>query len=170
MSERIILNLDAESANTEAGASFEPLPKGWYTVEIDEVDDSRTVGSGDWKGEISRNYKFKVIDGDYSGRIIFANAIISAKRGGKNQSSPLDWSHGQKAIQKALGSTWEKGQEQFEVFSADEMVGKELKVKVGIRSYANKEGEEVETNDVKSYLSVDGTSPSASKKSGGFEL
>lgn len=168
MSDRIVLTLDSESANSTG--EFTPLPEGWYDVVIDEVDSDGTVQSGDWKGEPAYNYKFKVEGGDNDGRTVFHRVIISGKSGGKAGSIPINWSTGQKTIERVLGN-WEKGQESLSISTPDELVGKNLKIKVGIRTY-EKDGEEREANEVKSILSTDGKAPAskAKKKSGGFSL
>lgn len=147
---------------TVAGTDFAPLPAAWYNVEIEEVE-AREVKSGKNEGKEMYNYKLKVVGGDHDGRFLFVNACL--------------WKEAiftQVNIQQATGLS-EKGDTKFQIADEDDLVGKEMKVRViqkdkyvkpGEEPELDEEGNPVKDNEVKSFKSINATSPAASKGGG----
>ena len=160
------------------GGTFTPLPKGWYNVEIEDVEE-RKVKAGKNAGKDMYGYKFKVVGGDFDGRKLFAQSCL--------------WTEAiftQRDIQAAvgyasLGEPNAQGKRPFSIADEDELIGKELKVRVVVKDKYVKEGEEPDTNpdgslvqdnEVKGYAPLAGASTPAAgkkagaKKAGGFDL
>jgi hypothetical protein len=153
------------------GGAFTPLPKAWYHVEIEDVEET-TSKSAKNLGKDMYKYKFKVIGGDLDGRKVFTQACL--------------WKEAiftQRDIQAAigyasLGEPNAKGQRPFNIADTDELIGKELKIYVIVKDKFVKEGEEpeenpdgslVQDNEVKKFapLSANSTASPAVKKAGG---
>lgn len=160
------------------GGAFKPLPKAWYHVEIEEVDEVQ-VKAGKNKGKDMYKYKFRVIGGDFDKRVLFTQSCLWAEA-----------IFTQRDIQKAIGypSIGEpnaEGKRPFITADEDELIGKELQVYVVIKPKHVKEGEEpevdedgneLEDNEIKRYAPLKGATPAAgakkagAKKAGGFDL
>jgi len=174
---REALILDEAVAN---GSDFTPLPAAWYDVEIDEVEEKESTSAKN-PGKPMYKYKLKVVGGDHDGRILFVTACL--------------WNEAiftQVDIQKALGIEPEdlgNGKKKFVIADEDDLVGKELKVRVVLKDKYVKPGEEAELdedgnpvkdNEVKSFKARGATSPAAAKggkakgtakkADGGFDL
>lgn len=143
------------------GGDFQPLPKGWYEVEIEDVDEVQ-VKSGKNEGKDMYKYKFKVIGGDYDNRKLFTQACL--------------WNEAiftQRDIQKALGiplGKTENGKVAFIIADTDDLIGKELKVRVIVKDKFVKEGEEpdedadgnpLQDNEIKGYAPLKGAATAA---------
>lgn len=151
------------------GGTFAPLPKGWYHVEIDDVEE-REVKAGKNKGKEMYGYKFKVVGGDFDGRKLFTQSCLWAEA-----------IFTQRDIQKAVGIAAPaavNGKVPFIIADTDELIGKELKVMVIVKDKFVKDGEEPETNpdgtpvqdnEVKRFapLTAGSTASPAAKKAGG---
>lgn len=151
---------------------FSPLPAGWYNVEIDEVE-TRQVKSGKNAGKEMYNYKLKVTDGDFSGRKLFTNSCL--------------WPEAiftQYNIQVATG-LHEKGEKNFTIASEDDLIGKELKVRVALKDKffkddvpdedrVDEDGNPIQDNEVNAYRALASATPAAKgkakAKAGGFSL
>lgn len=160
------------------GGTFAPLPKGWYHVEIEDVEEAKSKSAKNL-GKDMYKYKFKVIGGDFDGRKVFTQSCLWAEA-----------IFTQRDIQKAigypsLGEPNAQGKRPFLTADEDELIGKELKIMVIVKDKFVKEGEEGETNpdgtpvqdnEVKRFAPVNGgTTPAAAKKAGakkagGFDL
>lgn len=165
---REALIIDEEVAN--GGGTFKPLPAAWYTVEIEDVE-AREVKAGKNAGKEMFNYKLKVIGGDYDGRKLFVNACL--------------WKEAiftQRDIQAALG-LYKRGETAFQIAEEDDLIGKELKVRVVVKNKfvkpgedpeLDEDGEPVKDNEVKGFGPAGGTAAPAkkagAKKAGGFDL
>lgn len=166
---REALIIDEEVAN--GGGTFKPLPAGWYTVEIEDVEEKESKSAKNL-GKPMFNYKFKVIGGDHDGRKIFTTACL--------------WKEAiftQRDIQAALG-LYKRGETSFQIADEDQLIGKELKIRVVVKDKYVKPGEEpeldedgepVKDNEVKGFGPVAGAAPAAgkkagAKKAGGFDL
>lgn len=147
----------------EGTTTFKPLPAGWYTVEIEDVEE-REAKSQKNLGKPMYNYKLKVIEGDHEGRKLFVTACLWAEA----IFTQVD-------IQKALGiapAEAENGKVRFEIADEDDLIGKELKVRVKVKPKYVKPGEEpeldeegnpVKDNEVNGFKSLDSVSPAAGK-------
>lgn len=167
---REALIIDEEVAN--GGGTFKPIPAAWYHVEIEDVE-AREVKQGKNAGKEMFNYKLKVIGGDYDGRKLFVNACL--------------WKEAiftQRDIQAALG-LYTRGETSFSIADEDQLIGKELKVRVvqkdkfvkpGEDPELDEEGNPVKDNEVKGFAPLTGAAPAAggkkagAKKAGGFDL
>lgn len=122
------------------GGAFKPLPKAWYHVEIEDVEE-REVKQGKNKGREMYGYKFKVVGGDYDGRYLFTQSCLW-----------LEAIFTQRDIQKAigfesLGEPNKDGKRPFTIADTDELIGKELKVYVIVKDKFVKDGEEPEEDE-----------------------
>ena len=147
-----------------SGDSFEPLPEGWYNVVIDSVEEQESKSAKN-KGKPMYVIDYKVQGGDFDGRTkrewscLWAGALFT-----------------QVSLQKAIGRPETVANGNLDVLEPDDLVGKELKIKIKHKeeSYTDKEtGEEkpVIRDNIQSRAAVDGgsTKKSAGKK-GGFSL
>jgi hypothetical protein len=169
---REALIIDEEVAN--GGGTFKPLPAAWYTVEIEDVEEVQ-VKAGKNAGKDMFKYKLKVIGGDYDNRKLFVQACL--------------WNEAiftQRDIQKAVGIPLPEpvnGKVKFEIADEDQLIGKEIKVRVIVKDKFVKPGEEAELdedgnvvkdNEVKGFAPAAGAAPAAkkagAKKAGGFAL
>jgi hypothetical protein len=121
--------------------TFEPLPAGWYPVEI-ASSELRTTKSGTGK-YIAVGYR--VVGENHSGRIVYGNLNIrnsnqKAEEIGRQQLGEL---------MRAIGLEKLK--------DTDELIGAGLQIKLSIR----KDDQYGDSNDVKNYKS-NGSKPSAS--------
>ena len=160
------------------GGTFAPLPKDWYHVEIEDVEEKESKSTKNL-GKPMYNYKLKVIGGDYDGRKLFFQSCL--------------WTEAiftQRDVQKALdypslGEPNAQGKRPFNIADEDELIGKELKVYVIVKDKYVKPGEDaeknpdgslVQDNEVKKFAPVAGATPAAgakkagAKKAGGFAL
>jgi hypothetical protein len=159
------------------GGAFKPLPKAWYHVEIEDVEETTSKSTKNL-GKAMYKYKFKVVGGDFDNRKIFTQACLWAEA-----------IFTQRDIQKALGivaPAAENGKVRFEIADTDELIGKELKIYVIVKDKFVKEGEDPEEdedgnplqdNEVKRFAPLKGATPAAAgkktggaKKAGGFDL
>ena len=58
--------------DVDPGGEYEPLPAGWYNVQIEDADVVQTKRGDGWVFKLV----FCVIDGDYSGRKVFGRLNI----------------------------------------------------------------------------------------------
>ena len=152
-----------DEATAEGSSTFAPLPAAWYDVVIEEVE-AVEVQNGKNAGKEMFKYKFKVEGGDHDGRILFSNSCL--------------WQGAlftQVDIQKAVGIAQpeaKNGKVAFQIAEEDDLIGKELKVRVIQKPKFVKEGEEpeldeegnpVKANEVKSYKARGANSPAAAK-------
>lgn len=151
------------------GGTFAPLPKDWYHVEIEDVEEKESKSTKNL-GKPMFNYKLKVIGGDFDGRKLFFQSCL--------------WTEAiftQRDVQKAigypsLGEPDAKGRRPFQIADEDELIGKELKVYVIVKDKYVKPGEEaeknpdgslVQDNEVKKFAPLAGpAAPAAGKKAG----
>lgn len=166
--------------NVAAGSDFAPIPAGWYKVEIEEVEEKEAKSEKNL-GKPMYNYKLKVVGGDHDGRMLFVTACL--------------WKEAiftQVNIQKAVGiapAEAVNGKVPFAIADEDDLIGKEMLVRVIQKDKYTKPGEDPETNpdgslvqdnEVKSFKPAGATSPAAAKGSkakgtakkadGGFDL
>jgi hypothetical protein len=132
--------------------------------------EEREVKAGKNAGKEMFGYKFKVVGGDFDGRKLFTQACLWAEA-----------IFTQRDIQKAVGIEPEKavnGKVAFRIADTDDLIGKELKVRVIVKDKFVKPGEEPETNpdgtlvqdnEVKGYapLTANSAASPAAKKAGG---
>jgi hypothetical protein len=158
------------------GGNFTPLPKAWYDVEIEDVEEVASKSAKNL-GKPMYKYKFKVVGGDFDGRKLFTQACL--------------WPEAiftQRDIQAALGFPLgepnAQGKRAFLIADEDELIGKELKVQVIVKDAYVKAGEEPELdekgeplkdNEIKRFAARAGSAPAAgakkgAKKAGGFDL
>ena len=151
------------------GGTYAPLPKAWYHVEIEDVDEVQ-VKAGKNIGKDMYKYTFKVVGGDFDGRKLFTQACLWAEA-----------IFTQRDIQKAIGiepPAAVNGKVPFVIADTDELIGKELKISVIVKDKFVKPGEEAETNpdgstvqdnEVKRFapLTAGSTASPAAKKAGG---
>lgn len=158
------------------GGTFKPLPKGWYNVEIEDVEEVESKSAKNL-GKAMYKYKLKVVGGDFDGRKLFPQACL--------------WKEAiftQRDIQAALGiplgEPTKDGKRPFLIADEDELIGKELQayvivkpkyVKPGEEAEVDEDGKELEDNEVKKYAALKGATPAAAKKAGakkagGFDL
>jgi hypothetical protein len=157
--EAIIIDESVAAGSTQ----FKALPAGWYHVEIEEVEE-RESKSAKNAGKPMYNYKMKVVGGDHDGRKFFVTACL--------------WKEAiftQVDIQKALGiplAEAEDGKVRFEIAEEDDLIGKELKVRLKVKDKYVKPGEEAELdeegkplkdNEANGFKSLDSVSPGAAK-------
>ena len=151
------------------GGAFTPLPKDWYHVEIEDVEEKESKSAKNL-GKPMYNFKLKVIGGDFDGRKLFFQSCL--------------WTEAiftQRDVQKAigyasLGEPNAQGKRPFNIADEDELIGKELKVYVIVKDKFVKDGEEpevnpdgtlVQDNEVKKFAPLAGTTgPAAAKKAG----
>ena len=152
--------------NVATGGAFKPLPKAWYHVEIDDVEE-REVKNGKNVGKEMYGYKFKVVGGDFDGRYLFTQSCLWAEA-----------IFTQRDIQKAvgyegLGEPNAQGKRPFSIADTDELIGKELQVYVVIKDKFVKPGEDPEEdedgnplqdNEVKRFAPLKGSAPAAGTK------
>jgi len=151
------------------GGTFAPLPKDWYHVEIEDVEEKESKSQKNL-GKPMFNYKLKVIGGDFDGRKLFVQSCLW-----------MEAIFTQRDIQAAIGyaSMSEpdgSGKRKFTIADEDELIGKELKVYVIVKDKYVKPGEEaeknpdgslVQDNEVKKFAPLAGTAgPAAAKKAG----
>jgi len=58
----------------EEPEDFSPVPADRYTVEVEDIDSTKTTGNGDEMWSL----KLNIIDGEHAGRKIFDNMVFSA--------------------------------------------------------------------------------------------
>jgi hypothetical protein len=150
------------------GGNFTPLPKAWYDVEIEDVEEVASKSAKN-AGKPMYKYKFKVIGGDYDGRKLFTQACLWAEAIFTQRDI-------QAALGIPLGEPNAQGKRAFLIADEDELIGKELKVYVVQRDMYVKEGEEPEVdekgeplkeNEVKRFAARAGSAPAGAKKKAG---
>jgi hypothetical protein len=72
--ESFAVNMSDKEADSEVRAGT-PLPKGEYLVVVDEVDLEESKSTKN-RGKPMFNFKFKVLEGDFEGRNIYARAML----------------------------------------------------------------------------------------------
>lgn len=163
---REALILDEDVAT---GGAFTPLPKDWYHVEIEDVEE-RQVKAGKNAGKDMFGYKFKVVGGDHDGRKLFTQSCLW-------KEAIFTQRDIQAALSIPLGEPDAQGKRKFQIADEDELIGKELKVYVIVKDKYVKAGEEpevnpdgtlVQDNEVKKFAPLAGTptGPAAAKKAG----
>ena len=164
---REALILDEDVAT---GGAFTPLPKDWYHVEIEDVEEVESKSEKN-SGKPMYKYKFKIVGGELDGRKTFTQACL--------------WKEAiftQRDIQAAigyasLGEPDANGKRAFQIADEDELIGKELRiyvivkdkyVKPGEEAEVNPDGTPVQDNEVKKFAPLAGTAtgPAAAKKAG----
>ena len=113
--------VDAIFTGEERGGSFEPIPAGRYPVEVDDAEEMTSR-----KGDPMIKLIFKVLEGEYTGRIIYNYIVFN--EGGMFSA--------RKAIE-ALGVEFVKGQAVS--INPDQLVGKTLEVDGKIDPYEGRE-------------------------------
>lgn len=155
MAERIIVNLTEDDLND----SFEPAAPGWYHVEIDEVELKESKSQKN-PGKPFYSLKYKSVDEDKFKGKFFDNVML--------------WNGAHFSLvglAKALGLIESAGE--LVVPTEDELIGKELLVKVAIEDYVNRDGEDAKRNSVKAYKALDGAGApkkGAAKKKQKFDI
>lgn len=145
--DRIVLNLTDDDLTEQ---KFTPAPAGWYPVEIEEIE-TRESKSAKNPGKPFYSIKFKSVDEDrFKGRF-FDNVMLW-------QGAHYDIV----AIGKALGLIESAGD--FSIPTEDELLGKELEVRVVIEKYTNRDDEEAERNAVKGYRGLEAGKTAAKGK------
>lgn len=134
---------------------FEVAPAGTYKVEIAEAElteskSAKNNGKPMWKLELQS------LEDTYKGKF-FVYAPLW-------QGAHFTFV----GIGKALGFI--EGSGDLTVPDVDTLIGKELVVKVVVEKYTNKDGEEAERNQVKSFAPVAGGAKKAGAKSSKFSL
>ncbi len=117
------LTIDATEAT-----SFEPIPSGTYDARISTIKEPRTSAKGTEYIPIG----FEVVDGDYEGRWIWSNFMLS----GKGVGITLDF------INKALGTEYSAADEEFD-FDFDDLIGAEVQLVTALEEYEGQEREQV---------------------------
>ena len=152
------------------GGTFAPLPKDWYHVEIEDVEEKESKSAKNL-GKPMYNFKLKVIGGDFDGRKLFFQSCLWAEAIFTQRD--LQAAIGYKSLSEPDGT----GKRKFITADEDELIGKELKVYVIVKPKYVKPGEEaeknadgtpVEDNEVKKFAPLAGTTvgPAAAKKAG----
>lgn len=146
-----------------AGSDFAPLPAAWYKVEIEDVEEKESKSSKNL-GKPMYKYKLKVVGGDHDGRMLFVQACL--------------WKEAiftQVNIQKAVGIAPAEpvnGKVPFIIADEDDLIGKEMLVRViqkdkyvaeGEDPEVDENGQPVKDNEVKSFKPAGATSPAAAK-------
>jgi hypothetical protein len=122
----------------QSTSNYEPLPPGWYTVNIRDAELKPTKdGAGQY---IKIQYKLD------NGRVVFGNLNI------KNASPKAEEIGRQQLgeLMRALGLS--------RVTDSDQLIGGNLQIKLAVKEAAN--GFEA-SNDVKGYKAIDGSMPVA---------
>ena len=123
----------------EDGGSFEPVPAGWYQVQIKAAEVVQTkAGTGEYI-----KLRLDILGPTHEGRVLFANLNI------RNPSvASEDIAHKQLgAIMRAIGLA--------HLQDSDQLVGGMLMVKVSIKS-SEQYGD---SNEVKAFKAIDGSAP-----------
>lgn len=186
MAERLSFTLTDEETSGKA-SYFPPIPAGWYDVEIEDISDRVTGPDSKKPGTPGYGFKFRLLDGQETeegksldNKRLFTNAWLAAGQ--------LFTIHD---IAVAVG-LHEKGNKEFTVPEKDELIGRELKVRVIVKDkyfkkgvapldtegnvFAGKAGQEKQKdNEVKGFKSINesvsASSPAPAKKGAkGFSL
>lgn len=159
---RLSFNLSDTEATT--GDSFEPLPEGWYDAVIDEVEEAESKSAKNL-GKPMYVVDYKIEGGDFDGRTkrewacLWEGALFTIV-----------------SLQKAIGRPETVSDGKLEVMSADELVGKRLKLRIKHKeeTYVDKEGQSVTAtrDNIQSRAVIGGASKPAAKatKQTGFKL
>lgn len=123
------------------GASFDPLPAGWYMARITDAP-LKSTKSGDGSYVAVR---YDIIGPSHEGRVVFGNLNIQnpnpkAEEIGKDQL---------RQILRAAGLP--------PIEDSDELIGATLQIKLSIRSDA----QYGDRNEVKGFKPIDGSKPPA---------
>ena len=147
------LTLTKENIEQAKGGSFEPLPKGTYGATIFEAKTGPSKSSGNPMYTITYNVQ---VPGGKSRKI----------KGWHIIQGPGSFST--KNLLKALGRPTPDGEGEFEFPDADELIGEELNVKIGIDPYdtINPDTGEEET---RYNNTIDGTFPYDEDRHSTFE-
>lgn len=147
----IILNLTDSDVK-----GFEVAPAGTYKVEIAEAELTESKSDKN-KGKPMWKLELQSLEETYKGKF-FVYAPLW-------QGAHFTYV----ALGKALGFINDAGDNT--VPDVDTLIGKELAVKVTVEKYTNKDGEEAERNQVKSYAPANGGgAKKAGAKSSKFTL
>lgn len=138
--------LQFNAAEVEPQKAFEPLPSGWYNVQIEESE----MRDASTQGNEYLELKMKVLDGDFANRVIYdrLNIINSSEVAQAIAYEQLS------AICHATGV--------INVEDTDELHGKPFMAKVKLKP-AN--GDYEAGNDVKGYKACDGSESQGGKAS-----
>lgn len=109
---------------------FDALPKGFYNVEVDELDFTYSQNGGNpmW------SWKLRVIDGEFADRILFYHSVFAGK------GLPFT----KKALMKAIPDIAGAPFNPEEVANSGALIGRQFRARVDVRPY---EGEQ--RNNVK---------------------
>lgn len=99
----------------QTGGDFEPVPPGQYEVIIDRAEQVKTKG-----GDDNLKVTFKVLGGDYDGRLVFENFVY----GHPNEKVANIARSKMAAICRVMGK---------EANTADEFVGAVLNAKISVQ-------------------------------------
>lgn len=127
-------------ADTEL-RDFDALPAGWYDVAITKIEEKASGPNAKNPGSPYLNFEFTIIDGEYEKRKFWSVASLLPQA-----------LFTLKEILVALG---EDANSEVDI-DTDDLVGRELQVKVNRRPDANSEGDF--KNEIKKYALV-GTNP-----------
>lgn len=153
--DRIVLSLTEDDLKER---TFGPAAPGWYPVEIDEVDVKVAGPNSKNPGKPMYGITYVSTDKDlHSGKFFGDNICLWQ---GAHYSLV--------GITKALGIT--SGPGELIVPTDDELLGKELEVRVIIEKYKKKDGSDGEKNVVKGYRALGGKAPAGKAKAKGFTL
>ncbi len=138
------IKVDLTSVET---LSFEPLPKGTYTVRVDDFKESRTKSTAKNPNMPIVSWKLVVEGGDYDGRTIWDNMpIIPPSDKGKGTLWRV------KAFLEAMG--YETSENELDLEPGD-IVGERLRVRLSVTAGDTdpETGEEYDKrNEVKAFL------------------
>jgi hypothetical protein len=63
-------------SQTSGGASFDPLPAGWYKVAITDINVKQSSAQAKFPNEDYLSFEFTVQDGEYEDRKLWTNAML----------------------------------------------------------------------------------------------
>lgn len=128
--------LNFNSANVEPQQSFDPIPKGWYDLNIEECELKPTkAGTGSYL-----SLQLKVDGGEFHNRTVFDMITYS-----NPNAQAVEIGHRKlSALCRAVGIV--------ELNSTDLLLNRKVAAKVGIK--IDKTGEYDPSNDVKEYKSA----------------
>lgn len=140
MSEKITA-FQFDASTVEPQKPNDPLPKGWYDVEVADASIEATKGRGAGRRAV---FEYTVLTGDHKGRKVWGGINV------KNSNAEAE-AIGQREMSSLCHATGV-----IRVSDLREFVGKQLQIKVGFGKddYADR-------NEIKGYKALEGASNSA---------
>jgi len=145
---------DDRKAAAAANEGFAPLPAGWYNATIFSVEE-REFRSENYKGESYYNVQFRISEGDYAKRAVFAMVPLRVRWNPTEKSPdgfPTQFIPFFEALEYEVDG-------EFEVPDPDELAGQDVTIRLRVveDTYAQEQKgqKDAKTNEVSGYRTYD---------------